>query len=354
MTIRILDADLLGRVKPSFATRRVDRSDIAGLDEQATALRPGDLVIARVSAVGQHANIERPDGRRAKLFAGDEILVACGARYAPDQFEADSPETVGPAELVAAGGIVGHVRCAHQRMREATQVEILGAACRHDGTRVNLADYAVQTAPEPVRVPVVAVCGTSMNAGKTHSVAMLVRGLALAGKKVAAIKVTGTGAGGDVWFFHDAGAYQVRDFTDAGFGTTYRAPVDDILLGLRRLIADVQAAGCEAIVIEVADGLRQSETAEILRSASFRSLVSGVIFAAGDAMGAEAGAAWLRRAGHRVMAVAGLLTRSPLAMREAETATGLPCLGQNDLQCPETVARLTAPAIQRPRLLQAA
>lgn len=337
MTITPLPAGRLAHVKPSFATRRVDLGDIAGLDETATDLQPGDLVIAQIAGIGQHANIERPDGRRSKLFAGDEVLVACGARYAPDQFEAACPEHVGLAELVAAGGIVGYVRCAHQRMSDATQVTVVGAVCNRSGARMTLADFAVRTAPTPIAVPVIAVCGTSMNAGKTHTVASLVRGLDRAGKKVGAIKVTGTGAGGDLWFCHDSGAHMVRDFTDAGFATTYGAPVDEILAGARRLMAEAQAAGCEVIVIEVADGLYQTETAGLLRSPEFRELLSGVVFAAGDAMGAEAGVAWLRRAGHHVLAVAGRLTCSPLAAQEAEIAVELPCLTVDALISAETV-----------------
>lgn len=339
-SITAIDARRLANLKPSFATRRVDHRDIAGLEEMAGGLRPGDLVIAQITGMGQHVNIERPDGRKAKLFPGDEILVACGARYAPDQFEADCPESAGLADLVAAGGIVGHVQCAHQRMNAATQVMILGAVCDRNGKRLNLADYAVQAEVTPITIPVIAVCGTAMNAGKTYTVATTVRGLARAGKKVAAIKVTGTGAGGDLWFCHDSGADIVRDFTDAGFATTYRHSVDEILTGALSLMAEAQAAGCDVIVIEVADGLRQAETAGILQSKTFRDLVSGVIFAAGDAMGAESGVAWLRRAGHHVLAVSGLLTRSPLAVREAETVIDLPCLTPDDLLQSETVVPL--------------
>lgn len=340
MTTTCISADRLAAVKQSFATRRVDRHDITSLEPHASDLKPGDLVVATVTEVGHHANIERPDGRRSKLFPGDEILVACGARYAPDQFEADSPTAVGPAELVAAGGIVGHVVCAHERMKPATQVMVLGAACRRDGGRMALVDYAVRTPPVPVKVPVVAVCGTAMNAGKTHTVASLVRGLAVSGVRVAAIKVTGTGAGGDLWFFQDAGAAFVGDFTDAGFATTYRQPAAGILDGARRLISEAEAAGCGAILLEVADGLCQAETAALLMADDFRATLSGVIFAAGDALGAEAGVAWLRRAGHHVLAVAGRLTCAPLAVREAEAAIGLPCLSPTDFLCPDQLALL--------------
>lgn len=343
MTMTALDPQRVAALKPSFAIRRVDRADIRHLDEQAVDLQPGDVVIARVTTIGQHAHLERPDGRRAKLFPGDEILVACGARYAPDQFEADCPGAVGAAELVAAGGIVGHVRCTHERMRPATSLTILGAVGNQDGRRVNLADYAVRATPQPIGIPVVAVCGTAMNAGKTHTLATVIRSLSQTGHKVAAIKVTGTGAGGDLWSYVDSGAHLVRDFTDAGFATTYHAPVNDILDGFRSLAAEAQTAGANLIAVEVADGLHQAETAGVLRSSGFRELLSGVVFAAGDAMGAEAGVAWLQREGHRVLAVTGLLARSPLAVREAAAALAVPCLTPDQLLGREMAAQLAAP-----------
>ncbi len=330
----------LTRVKPSFVTRRVNHNHIDGLDPSASNLVSGDLVLARVEVLGQHERIERPDGRRARLFPGDEVLLACGARYAPDQFEADCPTATGPAHLAAAGGIAGIVRTGHDRMKPATLISILGGVCDRDGHRINLRRYGVAVEFRPIDAPVFAVCGTSMNAGKTHTMASIVRGFALHGKKVAAIKVTGTGAGGDCWHFRDSGAHLVRDFTDAGFATTYGTDVADIFTGAQRLIAEAAAAGADIIVLELADGLFQAETAGLLQLEAFRQLLTGVVFAAGDAMGAEAGAAWLLRAGHELRAISGRLTQSPLAMRELANVVDLPCLAPADLLREETVAWL--------------
>lgn len=331
------------RIKPSFATRRVAFDDLSLLDTAATDLASGDLLLARVDKPGHHKSIERPDGRKALLQPGDEILIAAGARYAPDQFEAFAPTTVGPAHLVAAGGIGGIVVAAHSAARAPTEVTIIGAVCRRSGQRIRLADYAIGETPlaRPPGIPVIAVCGTAMNAGKTTTVASLVRGFSLAGQRVAAIKVTGTGAGGDLWSFHDAGAHLVRDFTDVGFATTYREHLGQILAGGRRLVAEAVAGGADVILLEIADGLHQRETAEVMRSAELRGLISGVVFAASDAMGAEAGARWLQEAGHRVLALSGKMTAAPLAVREAEFATGLPVLTKEALSTPETARLLS-------------
>ena len=335
-----IDQARLSRLKPSFVTRRVNHQDVSWLDSDSADLQAGDLVIARVDEIGQHARIERPDGRRAHLFPGDEILVACGARYAPDQFEAECPQSPGPASLVAAGGIAGVVKSSHGSMKPATAIAILGTVCRQNGARMNLADYGLATATQKQQVPLVAVCGTSMNAGKTHTVASMVRGLSRAGLKVAAIKATGTGAGGDLWHFLDSGAHVVRDFTDAGFASTYRVPVAEIFGGVRKLLSDVEESGAEVIVLELADGLFQSETAELLRLDMFRSMLSGLVFAAADAMGAQAGVQALQAAGLPLCAVSGRITRSPLAMREMQAAIELPCLTAEDLEKPDFAAAL--------------
>ena len=333
--------DRLAAAKPSFALRRVQLDRAVAIDEAATDLAPGDVLLARVDVLGQHQKIELPSGRRAFLHEGDEIILAAGARYAPDQFEALAPTSLGPAQLVAAGGIAGLELVRHERMDQATAITLLGVLQEASGRRLNVADFALPMAtPLPGTGPIILVCGTSMNAGKTHSVVSLVRGLVQSGKRVAAVKATGTGAGGDLWRMQDAGAAVVLDFTDAGMATTFKMPHERIVAGTQALVAEAWARGAEALVMEIADGLCQAETAAILVDPRLRTQLAGTVFAAGDAMGAVAGADWLQRAGHDVVAVSGLLTRSPLAVRETALATAVPCLTAAELAEPGILERL--------------
>jgi len=326
-----LDYDRLTRLKPTFATRRVVYSDFISLDDKARALEPGDIVLARIESVGHHDRIERPDGRKAKLKSGDEVVLACGARYAPDRLEATVPEAVGPASMVAASGIAGTVQTWNARLGPATGITILGALHGPDGSRLNLRRYAIDRLPQAGTAPVLAVCGTSMDVGKAHTVASLVHGFARSGRRVAAIKVTGTSTGGDLWSYQDSGAQFVADFTDTGLASTDKIPLDDILDVAGWLIAAARSSGAEAIVMDVADGLYQAETAALMKSGIFKRLVDGVHFAAADATDAQAGVAWLQREGYRVQGISGVLTKSPRAMRETEEAVGLPCYTPGDL-----------------------
>jgi len=165
-----------------------------------------------------------------------------------------------------------------------------------------------------------------MNAGKTTTAAGIVNGLTRAGLNVGAAKVTGTGAGKDLWLMRDAGAQTVLDFTDAGYPSTYKVPLPEVEQIVSTLTGHLAAAGAEAIILEVADGLYQYETACLLASPNFQAQIDGVIFAAGDAMGAAAGVNWLQDHGLPVAGVGGLLTASPLAMREAVAAVDVPVL----------------------------
>ena len=91
------------------------------------------------------------------------------------------------------------------------------------------------------------------------------------------------------------------------------------MLGIRDHLA---AAGCEVIVLELADGILMSETARLLER--LRGEVEAVILATSDALAARAGVEILRGLDLPVRAISGMVSRSPLAAREAQAATGLP------------------------------
>ncbi len=333
---RRADAQLLrrlARAKRAYTARHfADADAVHLLDGIALAPRAGDLLLARIDKLGKHVQLEQADGRKSSLFVGDEIVVAYGARYAPDQFEAHVPADMAACQLVAGGGVAATVLGKHAAVAAATEITPLGLLADAAGQRLNLAQRALATRPLTGPRPVtIASVGTSMNAGKTTSAAHLIRGLVRAGCKVGAAKITGTGSGNDPWLLRDAGAQVVLDFTDAGHASTHLLGLHALQDVMQRLLSNLAAQRVDAIVIEVADGLFQCETAQLLQSPEFKSAIDGLVFSSGDAMGAAAGANWLRERGLPLLALAGLLTRSPLARREAQDATGLPVLGLDEL-----------------------
>lgn len=336
--MEILDRNRLLKSKKAFSTRRVAEDAMKTLLGGSRRPRTGDLVLARVNKIGSHKRIELPTGRRAMLFVGDEIILAYGNRYAPDQYEAYVPEDIGACHMVAAGGIAARATGWHDRLSGPTEIEPLGLIGDGAGQPVNLMDFALPAFNGPMPVCVFAVFGTSMNSGKTTTAAALVKGFSEAGCRVGAAKITGTGAGGDLWMMRDFGATEVLDFTDAGFPTTFGTDHQTLLQASRNLVGALGARGCGVAVIEIADGLFQEETAALAASSEFRSLLSGTFFAAGDAMGAVAGSRHLADLGHDVLGISGALTQSPLAIREAAAMAKAPVHTLPDLISPALAA----------------
>jgi hypothetical protein len=317
----------------SFTTRRVDRAQAKTLLSGDLQPQVGDLVLARIECLGHHGNLQLTDGRRRRLFIGDLVIAAYANRYACEQFEAEVPRSLAPCHLVAGGGIASRALSWHDRIAKGpTTIQPIGLIGDARGDRLNLGDFALAPVhPAPAAPTVFAVLGTAMDAGKTETAAHLLRGLKSAGRRTGYIKVTGTGAGGDTWLLHDAGADRVLDFTDAGLPSTYQVPLSRIEKAMEVLIDHMAADGIDAVVMEVADGVYQQETAQLIRSTTFARMVSGIVLAARDAMGASAGIQALRAQPRPIIALSGLLSASPLQRREAKDATGVDTLNREEL-----------------------
>lgn len=347
MKIKSLQRSLLRKVKRAFTTRRIPAGDMRTLIRGSARPKAGDLVLATVNELGSHKRVELPNGRRAKIIPGDLIMLCYGNRYAPDQFEAIVPEDLGPCDLIAAGGIAGRELCRHERMDVPTKIIPAGLIGDADGKPLNVMDFSLDLTKEGPRIPAIVVFGTAMNSGKTMTAGSLVRGFVADGLKVAGLKATGTGSGGDLWFMSDMGASIVADFTDAGMPSTYLAPFERIENGVLGLIDYAANQGCDVAVVEIADGLQHEETAALLSSERLRDRICGVVFAAYDSLGAQAGVEALRKNRHSLLGISGQVARSPLAMREVSQSTGMTVFSPLELQAGLLNERILAAAAVR-------
>ncbi len=329
--------------KWAFTTRRARRADAAALDADIAATQAGDLVLARVERVGSHKRLQLAEGGFSDLWEGDLIVAACGDRYAADQFEGRAAIAPEGCDLLAGGGVLGLLEARHDRMGAPTRLAPIGRLADAAGATLTLGRYA-RSRPERARPEtVIGVVGTGMNAGKTTAAAALIRGLSAAGFRAAGLKATGTGAFGDIQAYAAAGAAFAADFTEDGLASTYRQTPERVRTALDALLGHAEAAGCETAVVEIADGLLQPETSALLAGEA-RARFDGVLFAAGDALSALGGLAALERFALRPLAVTGLLTRSPLAVREAGTASDAWILGRDALADPACATALLAEA----------
>jgi hypothetical protein len=331
----------------AFTTRRVKRETACSVVEEPKVPKAGDLVLARVDTLGHHKALQLPSGRRQSLFPGDEIVVVYGNRYAANQFEAIVPRTLGACHLVAGGGVAAKALSWHSRIgRGPTEITPVGLVADAMGRPLNVRDHALEPVDhlDASHPTVVAVVGTGMDSGKTQTAAYLVKGLRHAGVRVGYAKVTGTGAGGDTWLLLDAGARPVLDFLDAGLVSTYLASQADLERAFVTLVAHQARAGVDAVVIEVADGVLQVETARLLDSPLFSETVGGLMLAACDSMGAAHGVDWLRRRDLPIIGLSGIITASPLQSREALGVTGLRAYSREELARPQTAMQILSAA----------
>lgn len=333
---------LPAQTKWAFSARRIPRDLVAGLDADPTQARAGDLILGRIATVGQHGRIQLVEGRPSTLYPGDLIVMPCGARYAPDQFEGMAEIDAEGCDMLAGGGCLGRMIWRHDKMKAPTRVIPLGRLIDAKGQVLTTSDFALPKATQPSGIPLIVVIGTSMNSGKTTATVALTHGLTRAGWAVAALKGTGTGSFGDVNDYADAGAAFVGDFTDAGMVTTYLEPMARVTAGIEALLAEAERKGATVAVMEIADGIFQKETAALLADPAFVARMAGCIFACGDAVAAAGGVASLKTQGLRPLCLTGLLSCSPMASAEAEMMTGVSIVTRGGLMDPAVASGLLA------------
>lgn len=330
------------RVRISYALRRVPESSFGSLLPCPTAPQAGDIVLAELERVGRNTRLELAGGRACQLHRGDLLAVVFGNRYATEQFEGYARAQGGSCDLLSMGGLCGLLQTKHAAMSEPSKLRLLGAIGDPKGQPLRLKDFSLPAIPKPSVPRVVVVCGSSMDAGKTHTAMSLIHGLQRQGRPVAGVKLTGTAAGRDTWAMLDAGACAALNFIDGGYPSTYLCTQQELLELYSLLVAHAAASGADWVVVEIADGLFQQETSALLRCPSLVPTVDAWVFATSDPLAAACGVRTLRGWGIEPIAVSGVLTQSPLAMQEAVAATGVTCVTADELQSGALNDRLVA------------
>lgn len=311
------------------------------------APRVGDVALARVEELGFHNRMMTARQGRLRLYAGDSIVGVFGNRYATSAFEGE----VGLGEevhILTSAGMVGTVRSRHQKMAPPTRLSLLGYLADSDGGRINLKERQFHPRlPEYPLPDVVLVVGTSMDSGKTTAGAKLASSLVRRGLRVGACKLTGSVCHRDIEEWQATGAQHVRDFSDYGLPSTYLCRKDELISLFLTMIADAAAIRPDILVMEIADGLLQRETRILLDDPRVREHTRGVVLAATCPGSALFGFAQLAARSHRVLAVSGVITSSPLFVRELLSQQRIPVAssaGAGEELADEVMRRLSSAA----------
>lgn len=316
------------KVKRTSVVRRISR---ACLDEtRRLKKRPasGDVIKARVAKMGFCTQFENVHGRLGRFFEGHEMYVVFGTRYATAEFEAKVPPSTGRRlDLLNAGGVCGKVVHRNIMVPEPTKLEYCGHVVGRKGKPANIRDYAIPMLQKK-KIPLVIVVGSDMDAGKTTSAASVITALVNKGYTVNAGKMTGVARRRDSYFMKDAGAKKILDFVDAGYPSTYKCSLGELMDIFWRMYTNLGKTEADYIVMELADGILERETSMLLSHKQFTDKISRLIMCAGDAVAARGGVAHLRKKGLKVDAVSGKMANTVLAAREFGKRAKIPVFGR--------------------------
>ena len=343
---RPLAESIRNTIRVSYALRRVPESCFHFLLPRPEPPRIGDIVLARVESIGKNVALDVGTGRRCNLHKGDLLAVVFGNRYATLQFEGYARSDGDQCDLLSVGGLCGLVESKHDTVADPSRLRLVGALGDVNGLPLRLQDFALPAASRERRGQprIAVVLGTAMDAGKTHTARSVILGLRRQGIRAAGVKLTGTAAGRDTFTMLDAGACVALDFVDGGLPSTYLCSLPELLSLYRLLVDHAAEQGATWVVVEIADGIIQGETAALLASTRFASTVDAWLLAATDALGAAGAARILRGMGILPLAVSGVVSRSALGRREVEACTKIPCLAAGELEQGALNGRLLAAA----------
>src|SRR6201991_5044274 len=261
------------------------------------------LVVEILTNKANYNTLELTSGRMAKVVRGDIVVGALGHRKALFGYSGHIPESVKPGDIVQMlniGGVIGMCDSVNPDKGKPFDCRVLGVALHFPylgerigvPARVGSARLDFNAKLDTRGVPVVALAGTCMEAGKTAAACAIVSRMRHRGLVVDAFKATGVSLRRDILAMEDAGARKSLIFTDLGIVTTTRANGPALT---RTMLTELAAGKPDAIVFELGDGILGTYGVDsILECTDIRSALTGVILSANDPVAAWGGVKLLR------------------------------------------------------------
>jgi hypothetical protein len=261
------------------------------------------VVVEILNNKSTYNTLELTSGRMAKVGKGDVVVGALGPRKALFGYSGHVPSSVEPGDIIQMlniGGVLGICDSATPDKGKPFDCRVLGVVLQFPflgerigvPARVGYRKLQQDAALDTRGVPVVALAGTCMEAGKTAAAAAIVSRMRHRGLVVDAFKATGVSLRRDIMAFEDAGARKSMIFTDLGVVTTSRATGPALT---RTMLTELASGKPDVIVFELGDGLLGSYGVDaILECQDIRRALTGVVLSANDPVAAWGGVKLLR------------------------------------------------------------
>jgi hypothetical protein len=264
----------------------------------------GVVIVAEVlNNKSTYNTLELTSGRMAKVARGDVVVGALGPRKALFGYSGHVPASLAPGDVIQMlniGGVMGVCDSATPDKGKPFDCRVLGVVLQFPylGERIGVParvgfrrlDY--EAALDARGVPVVALAGTCMEAGKTAAAAAIISRMRHRGLVVDAFKATGVSLRRDIMAFEDAGARKSMLFTDLGVVTTSQRTGPALT---RTMLTELAAGKPDVIVFELGDGLLGTYGVDaILNCEDIRRAITGLVLSANDPVAAWGGVQLLR------------------------------------------------------------
>ena len=265
------------------------------------------IVVEVLTNKANYNTLELTSGRMAKVGKGDIVAGALGHRKALFGYSGHVPESVKTGDIIQMlniGGVLGICDSANPDKGKPFDCRVLGGVLQFPylGERIGVPARAgyrrldLGSALDARGVPVVALAGTCMEAGKTAAACAIVSRMRHRGLVVDAFKATGVSLRRDILAMEDAGARNSMIFTDLGIISTTRA-VGPALT--RTMLTELAANKPDCIVFELGDGILGTYGVDaILDCEDIRKAMTGVVLSANDPVAAWGGVKLLRERFH--------------------------------------------------------
>jgi hypothetical protein len=295
--------DKIGSITQALALKHDLRVD----DENILAEEGVVLVVEILTNKSTYNTLELTSGRMAKISKGDIVVGALGPRRALFGYSGYVPKTVKAGDILQMlniGGVLGICDSINPDRGTPFDCRVIGGVLEFPflGERIGKParvgskplDYDAKL--EPSSVPVVAIAGSCMEAGKTAAACSIVARMRHRGLVVDVFKATGVSLRRDILAMTDAGARHSMIFTDLGVVTTTGKNGPALT---RVMLNELSAQKPDVIVFELGDGLIGTYgVGQILECEDIRKALTSVVLSANDPVAAWGGVKLLRERFH--------------------------------------------------------
>ena len=294
------------------------------------------LVVEILTNKSTYNTLELTSGRMAKVAKGDVIVGALGHRRALFGYSGHIPPRVEAGDVLQVlniGGVLGVCDSVNPDRGQPFDCRVIGCVLQFPflGERIGVPARVghrrldLDAPLDTHGVPVVALAGTCMEAGKTAAACSIVSRMRHRGLAVHAFKATGVSLRRDILAMEDSGARRSMIFTDLGIVTT---TADSGPALTRTMLTEMTQGRPDVVVFELGDGLLGAYGVEaILAADDIRRSLSAVILSANDPVAAWGGVKLLReKFGIEPCAVTGPATDNAVGVGIIEEQMGVRAL----------------------------